>query len=62
MAEFEKDFMLRQAKDLAKGLSSFLSKDSVDEILHLDQQDARKNRLKELKAEEEQNLTERKKR
>lgn len=37
MAEFEKDFMLRQAKDLAKGLGSFLEQESIDEILKMDQ-------------------------
>lgn len=60
MAEFEKDFMLRQAKDLAKGLGAFLEKDSIDEILQLDQQDE-KNKLKKLQALEEQRLTERRK-
>lgn len=45
MAEFEKDFMLRQAKDLAKGLGAFLEDDSLDELLEMDQQKQAKREL-----------------
>ena len=37
MAEYEKDFIMRQSKDLAKGLSQFLEQDSIDQILDVDQ-------------------------
>ncbi|MDT2599789.1 hypothetical protein P7D85_08390 [Enterococcus hulanensis] len=37
MAEYEKDFIMRQSKNLAKGLSQFLEQDSIDQILDVDQ-------------------------
>lgn len=40
MPEFEKDFVLRQAKDLAKSLGGFLTQDSIDEILQMDEKEA----------------------
>ncbi|MGG5318774.1 hypothetical protein [Enterococcus sp. AZ072] len=45
MAELEKDFMLRQAKDLAKGLGKFLEQESIDEILQMDQASNQKQPL-----------------
>lgn len=45
MAEFEKDFMLRQARDLAKGLGSFLEQESIDEILKMDQASNQEQKL-----------------
>lgn len=35
MAEYEKDYVLRIAKDMAKGLSAFLEDSSVDDILQV---------------------------
>lgn len=35
MAEYEKDYVLRITKDMAKGLSAFLKDSSVDEILQV---------------------------
>ena len=36
MAEYEKDFIMRQSKDLAKGLSQFLEQDSKHNKVNLD--------------------------
>ena len=38
MAEFEKDYVMRQTKLAVKGLSVFLKDESVDEIMQLDEQ------------------------
>lgn len=45
MAEFEKDFVVRQAKDLAKSLGGFLTQDTVDEILQTNEQDKHQQQL-----------------
>ncbi|MBP1039486.1 hypothetical protein I6N95_00560 [Vagococcus sp. BWB3-3] len=37
MAEFEKDFIMRQTKDMAKALAKFMEKDDVDDLLKLDE-------------------------
>ncbi len=45
MAEYEKDFLMRQAKDIAKGLSQFLEQDAIDQILDVDQESTQKQQL-----------------
>ncbi|MGM0212906.1 hypothetical protein [Enterococcus sp. AZ109] len=45
MAEYEKDFVMRQAKDLAKGLSQFLEQDAIDQILDVNQESTQKKQL-----------------
>ncbi|MHC5250000.1 hypothetical protein [Enterococcus sp. LJL90] len=42
MAEYEKDFILRQHKDLAKALSAFLEDTSVDDIMQWEQENGQK--------------------
>jgi hypothetical protein len=55
MPEFEKDFILRQTKELAKGLGKFLEQDSVDEILQYEQETSQsKDKEKESKKETQQ--------
>ena len=49
MVEFEKDFVMRQVKDIAKGLRGFLTEDSIDEILQVDQEDAQENKANKFK-------------
>lgn len=51
MAEYEKDFIMRQSKDLAKGLSKFLEQDSIDQILDVDQNDNKVNLDKSIENE-----------
>lgn len=46
MAEYEKDFIMRQAKDLAKGLGNFLEQESIDQIIDLGQESSMQNRQK----------------
>lgn len=46
MAEYEKDFIMRQAKDLAKGLGNFLEQESIDQIIDLGQDSSMQNRQK----------------
>ncbi|EOL41638.1 hypothetical protein [Enterococcus phoeniculicola] len=48
MAEYEKDFVLRQTQMLAKGLGAFLKKDSIDEILSIKKEE-QKNNIEEKK-------------
>ena len=38
MAEFEKDYVMRQTKLAVKGLSVFLKDESVDQIMQFDEQ------------------------
>ncbi|MBE9886156.1 hypothetical protein G8B50_00325 [Enterococcus durans] len=38
MGEYEKDFVLRQAKDIAKALGKFVEQDSLYEIIQLDKE------------------------
>lgn len=45
MPEFEKDFVLRQAKGLAEGLSQFLTQKSVDDIVYVNKEDAEGQQL-----------------
>lgn len=55
MAEYEKDFVLRQTQILAKGLGAFLKKDSVDDILSIkkeEQQNDLEKKSKEPKSTE----------
>lgn len=52
MPEFEKDFVLRQAKNLAKSLGGFLSQESIDEILQVDEQNGEQQKLDELTEDE----------
>ena len=51
MAEYEKDFIMRQSKDLAKSLSKFLEQDSIDQILDVDQNDNKVNLDKSIENE-----------
>lgn len=44
MAEYEKDFMLRQAKQMADLLGSFMDKESVEDIMEMDQEQGQKLR------------------
>lgn len=37
MAEFEKVFIMRQTKDMAKALAKFREKDAVDDVLQMDE-------------------------
>lgn len=46
MAEYEKDLIMRQAKDLAKGLGRFLEQESIDQIINIDQESSNKNKEK----------------
>lgn len=48
VAEYEKDFVLRQTQMLAKGLGAFLKKDSIDEILSIKKEE-QKNDIEEKK-------------
>lgn len=42
MPEYEKDFMLRQAKQMADLLGSFMDKESVEDIMEMDQEQGQK--------------------
>ncbi|KAF1299313.1 hypothetical protein BAU15_01310 [Enterococcus sp. JM4C] len=53
MAEYEKDYVLRQTKLMVKGLGAFLDKDSVDEILSLDQEDSDKDLERKQQSDEQ---------
>lgn len=44
MAEYEKDFMLRQTKAMAEGLAKFLGKEKADEVM---KQDVKEDKHKE---------------
>ncbi|GCF95917.1 hypothetical protein NRIC_38080 [Enterococcus florum] len=43
MTEYEKDFIMRQAKDLAKGLGNFLEQESIDQIIDVGQDSSIQN-------------------
>ncbi|MGC6770479.1 hypothetical protein ACYSNR_05250 [Enterococcus sp. LJL128] len=42
MAEYEKDFMLRQARQFADLLGSFMDKEAVDGTVRLDEEQVKK--------------------
>ncbi|EHU5031958.1 TPA: hypothetical protein RHK09_002909 [Enterococcus faecalis] len=45
----EKDFIMRQTKQMAEGLGKFLGKKSVDEILQQDEKQADKDKKEKKK-------------
>ncbi|MGL4696338.1 hypothetical protein [Enterococcus larvae] len=46
MAKYEEDFMLRQAKQMADLLGSFMDKESVAEIMEMDAEQGQKLKMK----------------
>jgi hypothetical protein len=54
MAEFEKDYVMRQTKLAVKGLSVFLKDESVDEIMQLDEQQSGQKKEQEDKSDKKE--------
>lgn len=47
MAEFEKDFILRQSKGMASLLAKILNKEDVEQIMTMDQKETEKKKIEQ---------------